>query len=273
MLPERYRRLWRRRLRRRPLLPFLLLATLAVDAVLWVGARGDNPVVTGLVAGQLALLGAWVTWAPRGVTPRAVVALAATLLALALTGTLALGERADRVQATPYHDVDLPGLATAVILASLAATTLGAAAVRLLQRLRRGLRAPLRTRVGIAALLWATAFAAAALAFGRTAQWDVLTAGLVAVLVVVEAAVTTFTLALLVFSPNRIVSWLRVAAVPLCLLAAAAMQYEGRAHLMTYHATQIAFFGSWLLALGPQASRTERPAAPRDQPESIDAHA
>lgn len=51
MLPQRYRRLWQRRLRRRPLLPFLLAATVAVDLViasLWLADAPDSVVLTAL---------------------------------------------------------------------------------------------------------------------------------------------------------------------------------------------------------------------------------
>jgi hypothetical protein len=75
--PEKWRRLWRRRLRRRPLLPFMLAAFLAVDAAFcavvfseWQGDAGYF--LLGLVFGQVPLIGAWVASRRFGIALRMV---------------------------------------------------------------------------------------------------------------------------------------------------------------------------------------------------------
>lgn len=61
MLPERYRRLWRRRLRRRPLLPWLLVGTAAFDAAGCVAFYNDweAALLYGVFLGQMCLLSVW----------------------------------------------------------------------------------------------------------------------------------------------------------------------------------------------------------------------
>lgn len=84
MLPENYRRLWQRRFRRRPLLPFLLLATVAVNAVaiatLFLEV-GHQDLVEGIaaawIAGQMQLVAVWTVWHQRGFIARALCTLIA----------------------------------------------------------------------------------------------------------------------------------------------------------------------------------------------------
>lgn len=83
MLPQRYRRLWQRRLRRRPLLPFLIAATVAVDLVIATegfGPEAHGVFASGFLAAQVSLLAIWVTHSPRGLLTRAAIALLVSVL-------------------------------------------------------------------------------------------------------------------------------------------------------------------------------------------------
>ncbi len=78
-LPERYRRLWRRRLRRRPLLPFLLLISLSCGLTCSlaqpVNPYADNPWVLSLGAAiaLFGLTGIWILNRCRGWIQRTLV--------------------------------------------------------------------------------------------------------------------------------------------------------------------------------------------------------
>lgn len=81
MLPEKYRRLWRRRLRRRPLLPFLLAATLAVDVLLMFSPAmrsGDGTFIAnagyGVLLAQIGLAAIWAVHTSRFIPQRLVIA-------------------------------------------------------------------------------------------------------------------------------------------------------------------------------------------------------
>ncbi len=76
MVSRRYRRLLQRRLRRRPLLPFLLAATVAIDVTVpfldFQNLSSTNPqmLVWGLAIGQLYLFAVWLTSARSGILLR-----------------------------------------------------------------------------------------------------------------------------------------------------------------------------------------------------------
>lgn len=118
MVSRRYRRLLQRRLRRRPLLPFLLAATVAVDVAV-VASRQDfmgaqtywGLIVLGMVIGQVGLLGVWVASAWQGIVLRLGIAvLASQIIAIVL--------------ANPLHKFQLEGFpfASAFLLSLLAGT-------------------------------------------------------------------------------------------------------------------------------------------------------
>lgn len=82
MFVAKHSRLWRRRLRRRPLLPFLLAATAAIDLVLAVTLPGaaDSRLIAsagqGALIAQLALVAAWSAHATRHLPQRTLAAVA-----------------------------------------------------------------------------------------------------------------------------------------------------------------------------------------------------
>jgi len=85
MLPEKYRRLWRRRLRRRPLLPFLLAATVAVDVLIAasIDVRKDTlATITGFsfLLAQVGLIAAWSLHTTRWVAQRLLIALGVSVV-------------------------------------------------------------------------------------------------------------------------------------------------------------------------------------------------
>ncbi|MEQ8847142.1 hypothetical protein [Botrimarina sp.] len=89
MLPERYRRLWRRRVRRRPLVPLLIAATVAVNAVIAVTPLGDpesswRSFLIGVSIGQVGLLGAWIPSRRVGVLIRIAVSVPLGVIAIVL---------------------------------------------------------------------------------------------------------------------------------------------------------------------------------------------
>lgn len=270
MLPEKHRRLWKRRLRRRPLLPFLLAATAAMDlAFLWLD--NSNPFVTGAVAAQIALLGIWVTWSRRGIMPRACVAFGVVLFGLAASNSLALGRSEGPGE---VNELSLKAVGTAVVFASLAATTFGAAVMRwLLGRFRhRGLVR--RFRFGIGTLLGVISLVALFLATSRFNLWptsdEYFLIGLfvVTALVLTEAIVTAVALgASALFQPMRfgqlVLIWLPLGLAILWAIS--------DVHLGAYYMTQLAVLGVWLEAIEPsfserQADREAVALPPEEEP-------
>lgn len=143
MLPERYRRLWCRRLRRRPLLPFLVAATVAVDVVIegiWFRDVSDSVIAAsyGLLDAQLMLVAIYLA---AGTAPL-IVRLTLAILAASLFGLI------DR---NPTHETAL--LAYSVLLVEAAAC---AVVVWFLPRKKR--RRPPRTRIA-SLLLWSVVVA------------------------------------------------------------------------------------------------------------------
>ncbi|TWT46437.1 hypothetical protein [Botrimarina hoheduenensis] len=84
MLAARYRRLWKRRFRRRPLLPFLLAATLAIDLALTAADIHQNLYAAAFFLAQMSLLAMWVVSATRGVVLRGAVTITALVLLIEL---------------------------------------------------------------------------------------------------------------------------------------------------------------------------------------------
>lgn len=179
MLPEKYRRLWRRRLRRRPLLPFLLAATLAVDAVLltlpdkWRSDHVDLATISVLGA-QLSLLAIWTTHSLRQWLPR---------LCISIGLILAVTTQVDRSDAGSY--------VRPVILGIFATSSTGLLCLRavLVSRLAKSrLRWRHRKQLGIATILWMTLAVAMLIAALREAQWQVLLDPLTLMLSLIEVA-------------------------------------------------------------------------------------
>lgn len=143
MLPQRYRRLWRRRLRRRPLLPFLLAATVAVDLViasLWFAKAPDSVMLTalGVLDAHLLLAAIYLAAGEGPLIARFFVALAAASAYGVLEGN-------------PTSETGFLALSQLLIEAAACALVLAI----LPGRRRRGRR---RTRI-LALLGWSTAAA------------------------------------------------------------------------------------------------------------------
>lgn len=259
MSSERHRRLWRRRWRRRPLLPFLLAATIAIDLVL-ATVRTESPYATGFVGAQISLLGVWVTWAPRRLVARACVALAAVLAGLAYSGGLATGAPPEPIEVGPTPVIiDLRPIVTTVVLASLVTAVVAAAVVRLLARsMRRGVGGPIRPRIGLGLLISLTTLTAVAIGFGRQTDWDVLTLSMVGALITLEGMVVATVLALSLAIPNPVWRLLVLGGVPVTAIVAIAAA-DGP-HLATYFATHAAVLGGWLLSIDARWRPSPNPA-------------
>lgn len=279
MLAPRYRRLWKRRLRRRPLLPFLLAAAAAVDAALPY-VEFDSPLVSSILAAQLGLLGVWITSARRGAVPRASVALLIVVAGLAISGNLAMGSSENR-QVGPLS-VDYVGITTAVILASFGAMTAGAGLAQWAARRFRDGRLPARRRrFRIDALLWITSLTAMLIAFGLAADWAILTESIVLGVISTEAVgVMLLVFFATAFRPS-VVKWLLLFWTP--AIVAAVGWYVEAPHLLIYAATHAAILSGTLLALEPNQRRANEsssgtpakapkvvPVNESESPESID---
>ena len=160
MLFPRHRRLIRRRFYRRPLLPFLIAATLAVDLVaavligtLFARPGGGDPFLLmlsysllGLLVGQIGLLAIWATSSRSGMLGRLCIC---WLLGLALWLLVALSFRSE---------------GGALVAYTLSAFTISWASCGVTQwiagRWRRGLKPRGKRRVTIVALLQLTTIVA-----------------------------------------------------------------------------------------------------------------
>ncbi|QDT70424.1 hypothetical protein MalM25_33720 [Planctomycetes bacterium MalM25] len=82
MLPEAHRRLWRRRLRRRPLLPWLLIGTAVFDALCFVAFYNDweYSFAIGAILAQMCLLSVWGVSSRSGLLGRLLAILVADCL-------------------------------------------------------------------------------------------------------------------------------------------------------------------------------------------------
>lgn len=269
MLSPRYRRLWRRRLRRRPLLPFLLAATLAVDLAIWFsGGEFDNPYTGGFIGGQIALLGVWVTHHRRGALARIVVALAVLLLAMQGTFGLPLEPKAETSEIEFEDDsifsFDFRPIVYVVVSVMAALTSLFAWAVRAVcarGTRTHGLRRPVRLH--ISSLLWVTLIVVVIISFGRRGAWSILLeAESVLVLLLLEVAplLVLLPIALLAKGAATRAVWL-VAAPCVALLTAMVFRPDG---FFAYYATHSAFLGAWLFFATDRGPATE--PGPIEQP-------
>ena len=176
----RHRRLLRRRFYRRPLLPFLLAATLALDLMiamlpvdLFQGEATITTLATGLIVGQIGLLALWVVsyrtaWRSR---------LCLTLLLLAaLAGIL---------QRTVQTTLDI-ALSYSVVAFAGALITCGA--VHWFLAWRHGLRSiPRHWRFNIASMIAATTLIALIAVIIRYGNWTIMSDNGVLILVAIES--------------------------------------------------------------------------------------
>ncbi|QDT70423.1 hypothetical protein MalM25_33710 [Planctomycetes bacterium MalM25] len=278
MLPTRYRRLWRRRLRRRPLLPFLLAATLAVDlAMLFRSGVEDSHFFGGLLGGQIGLLAIWVTHQARGLPARLFTALALVLLSLQFT--MGYPVHPAYPQGTPefFYNFDPRPFYYSVILLMLAVDLITAGFVRgAVARWRRSDGIQARVRTQISTLLWITLILATLLSFGGYGAWEQLSGplaiSLLPILLNCLPLTVMLTLWLSVSSPSWRVHWLLVVPCT-CLLLARSLTGDSLALYCTTYAT---FLGVWLYLAGdrgpaPEPGPTREPI--EELPASIDLRA
>jgi hypothetical protein len=153
--------LWRRRLRRRPLLPFLLAATLAVDVVLAASLQASPNAAFiagfGFLLGQIGLLAVWSLHTPRWIAQRLLLALGVTVI----VGRWFLSTEAE----------DIPWYTTFV----LAIDCIVLAGFHWIRQ-RRKLLHTKRRRFGIGGILAWTTIAAVAIAALRSVDGGLITA-------------------------------------------------------------------------------------------------
>lgn len=163
--PSKWRRLWSRRLRRRPLLPFLFLAFAVVDVAVLAfdfdNAKGAvfTLILLGLVLGQVSLLGVWVVSRVRGLLARLLIAIPVAVL---VTTPLAI--------ALPDPHVVVM---TFVVVFLLVSTAVAAAISTVRSRLRSGLRTRPRVRYKVGLLLTAMTIVPFAIYAVQNGRWDV----------------------------------------------------------------------------------------------------
>lgn len=252
MLPEKYRRLWRRRLRRRPLLPFLLAAFAAADvAVLRFAesSRSDFAELSllAMLGAQLGLLAIWTTHSMRGWAPRAAISTGLLMMAVSWV------EQPDEDQ-----------YIRAVIFPTFAVTALGVIISRWMasSHLRRNVIAARKRKFGIATVLWVTLVVALLIAVLRNADWSVLANPLTLILAVVEAAPAIAIVAIDKWFPNGWKRFYGLLATPLVAAfatAAWAMTPRGGPamigqplDILPYYIVQASIIGLTLYLLTPR---------------------
>lgn len=252
MLPERYRRLWRRRLHRRPLLPFLLAATLAVDglkAAVPLGSpnEGLSNFALGLTIGQIGLLALWVVSRRFGVANR---------LGMAVLGMMAL--IAIVLSPNDLDEFDAVVAFGALALVASLAVCAGVKAVAAVWK-RSAIRRRRRTRFSMGFLVGAMLVLPPAVLITRMDAWDWMLDGDMLVSIVLETALLGIMLSLSTAIPSPAFFGLVCLAG---LLATAAFGAADGDQLMSapYYLGHATILSAWLTGLKVR-SRDDREAA------------
>lgn len=258
MLPDRYRRLWRRRLRRRPLLPFLLLATVAVDLVMLSDSfTMKESFLIGLVVGQIGLLGIWVTHSRSGILSRVFLVLVLTLFAIAV----AIGIPFDRILDAPQEAriyLDLRPVYMAVLLSSLGIATTCSLFVRVVVGTLgtgRSFLQPIAMQFRIKDLFWICTTTAVLLSFLGYAQWSALNDLGVAISLIVEAITLVIALAVALCVRKEPARFSLLVMSPMIVLALSVTTWTDG--LVQYCATVFAFLTVWLYLAGDRGPALE----------------
>lgn len=209
MLPESYRRLWRRRLRRRPLLPFLLAAVFAVDAVIALQGLETSELGSGFLAAQISLLAIWITHTSRGLLLRTVIAFIVSVL----VGVGTAYSPSD----TFYGPQELFAIFAAVVSLLVSTSSATAAIVRTASRRLRPAKLQAKRRVTIAGILTLTFFVAILLATFREARLSVITDPLVVGLIVAGVLPTLWITAVFAFTTRGWPRTVLAVAIPLAV--------------------------------------------------------
>lgn len=198
MALSKHRRLWRRRLRRRPLLPVAAVLLIAADIAAGLYVSRDS-IGFGLCVAHFAVLSVWIAHARRGLAQRACVGVALLIVFLACTQSLphrAVSSTVESSDAPAVIPKDWGAMITAALLGTGGALLAAVAATfSLVSRLQNGRRLASRRRFSISSLLRLTLLAAMLIWLGRGADWGVLLAPEIAIFVVVSAAAAAGTLA------------------------------------------------------------------------------
>ncbi|TWT96826.1 hypothetical protein Pla108_26000 [Botrimarina colliarenosi] len=271
MLSESHRRLWRRRLRRRPLLPFLLAAFVAVDVVaLNLGGASVSDwvelAVLALFGAQLSLLAIWTTHSLRGWAPRLTITSALLLTAIGL------------VEQPGEEDYLRP-----VVFPIFALTCLGVMVARWLASAAGPTTiSPRRSRFGIATILWATLVVAILIAALRDVEWGYLLSPLILLLSVAEAALAVAISYLNRLCPRGRKRWIALIGAPsVCVLGATYLAMKPRGgppiaprpeDFLPYYAMQALITGASLMALTPKLFKrsSESVDDEKAEPESLE---
>jgi hypothetical protein len=237
MLPEKYRRLWRRRLRRRPLLPFLLAAFVAVDMSLFCFDSSPEPegyllvLSVGFLLGQVALLGAWVASRRFGIATRltwSALITAAISMPVVLTAS------------------DSTSVYLAVLLAYLAMSIAIASVVEFLAGFRRGgLRRRLRYQFTIGLLVGITTATPLAIWAVKYGQWSTMADSAVVASFLIEAMVLGTLLAL-----NAFIKRTSYLSISYAVVALGFLTYGYFTSEATVPALSVSYFLGYLLAVG-----------------------
>lgn len=269
MLPEKYRRLWKRRLRRRPLLPFLLLATGCLDAVSVVllassrttWAHWSESMALGFLSSQLHLLAIWTAWYFRHWAIRALVTLAYCVVFAYLL------DRSSRSSGNIYAHM----LVTSIMCAT--GSLVISAVVRRVQRYLHKTSTSLliKTRFSVADILAAMSFASVSLFVLLPAWREVASSrllGLIMVLASIEIGVTMCCL-LLAMASKELKPVLIILGLLGTLVTTLSLGHELIATFLAFTVPQLA----WLFGLQvrPKGRVVSKATSQQIESQSIDA--
>ncbi|MEO1497619.1 MAG: hypothetical protein AAFV43_10755 [Planctomycetota bacterium] len=242
MLPERYRRLWKRRLRRRPLLPLLLAATLAVDAVLALTDISENLIAAGVLLAQMSLVAVWTVHTLRDAALRAAIGV---LMILALIQVFfGISGKEDAVLGP-------------VLLLVFGGKCLAAGIVLLARRATRSaITSRPRWRFSIGSLLLTAVLIALVGTAAQRGEWGPVADPDVLELVFGETVVVFAITALYAFVPRRLSGWWMVGLPIAGLLLIAVAPLSRNSHgVLLYSLVQALAMGVWLAIFAVRAHR------------------
>jgi hypothetical protein len=256
MLPEKYRRLWRRRLSRRPLLPFLLAAFASVDVAIcfvndtlrWNDALNFG---VGLIVGQVALVGAWIASRRVGIPIRFV-------LGLMMTSVIVL----------PFTVLDTSGIGTyiAFFLSYLVMTIAIAGVVELIANAKReGLRRRAEYRYTIGLLVGVMTATPLVIWAVQNGQWALMLDGGVVASLLIEAVVLMVVLTLSAFVRSSTLLALSFGAIGLGLVLYGGFYRRSDLSILSasYFLGYLCAIGSGMLVVRWRRRPTDRPRVGR----------
>lgn len=255
MVPARYRRLWKRRLRRRPLLPLAIAATLALDLVLVLSKDLADYTGGGFLVGQLALVAIWVTHSWRLLPTRLLSGLA-VLLGLVAAYAVAAGMGPDTYVALTAM--------TGVFAGQLLAAGLVHHIASRMQRtytVRRGFR------FSVGSLLVISTVAAVLAVIVRLGDWPLMLADLTLLFSLGDALICGLCLALYRFAPSGPSRLLLFLATPVFLCSIDFFVFDQMiSNLAWFYAMQSATILLGLSLMKPLGVRRHSSAEATEEP-------